>query len=115
MANSTTRIWEKHFGDVAAVPFGENVTTFFDELAAQCVKEDMLSGKIPVINDRNGVPIYINSLVLYADDYERPDTFEWYFLEEKDGKLILRSKDRPTPFQKIYPLDGVRSQNLFHY
>lgn len=113
MANSTTQLWEKHFGNAAAVPFGENVATFFDELAADCLKEDMVSGKIPVIHDRMGRPIFINSSVLYADDYEKPDVFEWYFLEEKDGRFILRSKDRPRPHEKTYFLDGVRCQNLF--
>jgi len=34
MADSvTTKIWEKHFGNAAAVPFGQGVVPFFNELS----------------------------------------------------------------------------------
>ena len=37
---ATTQIWEKHFGNSAAVPFGKNVGPFMNELADKIEVED---------------------------------------------------------------------------
>lgn len=37
---STTQIWEKHFGNSAAVPFGKNVVPFFNDLSDDIEKRE---------------------------------------------------------------------------
>ena len=36
---STKKLWEKHFGNAASVPFGDNVVGFFDEITKECENE----------------------------------------------------------------------------
>lgn len=40
MSNSTTQIWENHFGDSAVVPFGQNVVPFFNDLSDDIEKHE---------------------------------------------------------------------------
>lgn len=37
---ATTQIWEKHFGNSAAVPFGENVVPFLNDLSDDIEKRE---------------------------------------------------------------------------
>lgn len=37
---ATTKIWEKHFGNSTAVPFGNNVVPFFNELSDDIEKRE---------------------------------------------------------------------------
>ena len=44
---STSELFEKHFGDTAAVGiFHPNSKSFFEELNQVCLKEDRINGKL---------------------------------------------------------------------